>query len=88
MLRQIGMRPDDYFANRSQVAIREQIIDAVSGGMRAPDTFLQAVALYRGEDRTVEYLVLPKSLVEPIAEPPTERAQGVVRGEQEELCGS
>ncbi len=72
VLRQIGMRPDDYFANRSQVAIRQQIIEAVSDGLRAPDTFLRAVALYRGEDRTVDYVVLPKSLVEPIAAPSDE----------------
>jgi peptidyl-prolyl cis-trans isomerase D len=69
MLRQIGMRPEDYFANRSQVAIRQQIVEAVSDGLKAPDAFLHAVALYRGEDRTAEYLVLPKSLVEPVPAP-------------------
>ena len=51
------------------MAIRQQIVEAVSDGLKAPDTFLRAVALYRGEDRTAEYIVLPKSLVEPIEEP-------------------
>lgn len=69
VLRQVGMRPEDYLENRGQVAIRQQIVEAVSDGLKAPDTFLRAVALYRGEDRTAEYLVLPKSLVEPIEEP-------------------
>jgi peptidyl-prolyl cis-trans isomerase D len=69
VLRQIGMRPEDYLQNRGQVAIRQQIVEAVSDGLKAPDTFLRAVALYRGEDRTAEYIVLPKSLVEPIEEP-------------------
>ena len=69
VLRQIGMRPEDYLANRGQVAIRQQIVEAVSDGLKAPDTFLRAVALYRGEDRTAEYIVLQKSLVEPIEEP-------------------
>ena len=69
VLRQIGMRPEDYLQNRGQVAIRQQIVEAVSDGMKAPDTFLRAVALYRGEDRTAEYIVLPKSMVEPIEEP-------------------
>ncbi len=69
VLRQIGMRPDDYLANRSQVAKRQQIVEAVSDGLRAPDTFLKAVALYQGEDRTVDYVVLPKSLVEPVEAP-------------------
>ncbi len=68
-LRQIGMRPEDYLKNRAQVAIRQQIVEAVSDGLNAPDTFLRAVALYRGEDRTAEYIALPKSLVEPVEEP-------------------
>ncbi|PWK69778.1 peptidylprolyl isomerase [Aminobacter sp. AP02] len=72
ILRQIGMRPEDYLKNRAQVAVRQQIVEAVSDGLVAPDTFLRAVALYRGEDRTIDYLPLPKSLVEPIAAPSDE----------------
>lgn len=69
VLQQVGMRPEDYLTNRGQVAIRQQIVEAVSDGLEAPETFLRAVALYRGEDRTVDYIALPKSLVEPIADP-------------------
>ena len=69
MLRQVGMRPEDYLKNRAQVAVRQQIVEAVSDGLKAPDAFFKAVALYRGEDRTVDYLVLPKKLVEPIEAP-------------------
>lgn len=69
ILRQVGMRPEDYLKNRSQVAVRQQIVEAVADGLKVPDTFLRAVALYRGEDRTIDYLTLPKSLVEPIAAP-------------------
>jgi len=68
-LRNIGMRPEDYLRNRAQVAVRQQIVEAVSDGLKMPATFLKAVALYRGEDRTVEYIALPKSLVEPIENP-------------------
>jgi peptidyl-prolyl cis-trans isomerase D len=69
LLREVGMRPEDYLKNRAQVAVRQQIVEAVSDGLKAPDTFFKAVALYRGEDRTVDYLVLPKTLVEPIEAP-------------------
>jgi peptidyl-prolyl cis-trans isomerase D len=69
VLQQVGMRPDDYLTSRSKVAIRQQIVEAVSDGMKMPDAFLRAVALYRGEDRTVDYIALPKALVEPIEEP-------------------
>lgn len=73
VLSQIGMRPQDYLQNREQAAIRQQIVEAVSDGMDAPDTFLRAVALYQGEDRTVEFLVLPRSLVEPVPAPSEEQ---------------
>jgi len=69
VLRQVGMRPEDYFRNREQVAVRQQIVEAVSDGMKAPDTFLRAVALYQGENRTIEYLTLPPSIIPPVAAP-------------------
>ncbi|RRH99258.1 peptidylprolyl isomerase [Mesorhizobium tamadayense] len=69
LLREVGMRPEDYLKNRSQVAVRQQIVEAISDGLKAPQTFLKAVALYRGEDRTIDYLVLPKTLVQPIEAP-------------------
>ncbi len=69
LLRQVGMRPEDYLKNRAQVAVRQQIVEAVSDGLKAPDTFFKAVALYRGEDRTIDYLTLPKALVEPVEAP-------------------
>lgn len=73
VLSQVGMRPDDYLRNRQQVAVRQQIVEAVSDGMHAPDAFLRALSLHRDEDRTVEYVVLPPSLVEPIEEPSEEQ---------------
>lgn len=69
LLREVGMRPEDYLKNRAQVAVRQQIVEAVSDGLKAPDTFFKAVALYRGEDRTIDYLTLPKALVEPAEAP-------------------
>jgi peptidyl-prolyl cis-trans isomerase D len=42
VLRQVGMRPEDYLTNRQQVAIRQQIVEAVSDGMKTPDAYLNA----------------------------------------------
>lgn len=72
ILGQIGMRSEDYLRTRSQDAKRQQIVEAVSDGFRAPDTFLRAAALYQGEDRTAEFVVLPESLVQPVAAPSDE----------------
>jgi len=69
VLRQVGMRPEDYFRNREQVAVRQQIVEAVSDGMKAPDTFLRAVSLYQGENRTIEYVTLQESIVGSVAPP-------------------
>ncbi|TPL05659.1 MULTISPECIES: peptidylprolyl isomerase [unclassified Mesorhizobium] len=69
LLRELGMRPEDYLRNRSQVAVRQQIVEAISDGLKVPQTFLKAVSLYRGEDRTIDYVVLPKTLVQPIEAP-------------------
>lgn len=69
VLQQVGMRPEDYLRNREQAAVRQQIVDAASDGMKAPAVYYRALALYEGEDRTVEFVVLPRSLVEPVEEP-------------------
>ena len=61
VLRQIGMRPEDYLKNREQVAVRQQIVEAVSEGIAAPDAFLRAVTLYQGESRTIDYVALQRS---------------------------
>ena len=69
VLRNAGMRPEDYLKNREQVAVRQQIIEAVSDGLEVPDTYLKAVAVYRGENRTVDFLTLPQSLIGEIETP-------------------
>jgi peptidyl-prolyl cis-trans isomerase D len=69
VLRQVGMRPQDYFRNREQVAKRQQIVHAVTDGLPVPEAFLTAYALYDGEARTVDTLTLPASLVQPIEDP-------------------
>lgn len=73
VLRQVGMSPNDYLKNREQVAIRQQIVEGISDGLTTPDTFLKAMALYQGEDRTVEYVLLNRSLVEPVPAPTDEQ---------------
>ncbi|TWG99110.1 peptidyl-prolyl cis-trans isomerase D [Mesorhizobium sp. J18] len=75
VLRQVGMSAEDYLRSREQAAVRQQIVEAVSDGMKAPETLLRAMALYRGEDRTVEYVAVPRSLVEPIEDPSQEILQ-------------
>ncbi len=69
ILRQVGMRPQEYFDDVLNVGVRQQIVQTAIGGLRAPDAFLRATALYRGEDRTVDFIVLPQTLVPAVEEP-------------------
>lgn len=80
ILSQIGMTRDEYLRSQTQVARRQQIVDAVATGVAAPATLLQNIALYRGEDRTVEYVVLPRSMVEPVAAPTDDVLQTYFEG--------
>ena len=66
---EFGLSRQDYWDMEKKTAIRQQIVEAIADGVETPDTFLHAVALYNGEDRTVEYLILPQSLVLPIDPP-------------------
>lgn len=61
VLQSAGMRPEDYIRNREQVAIRQQVVEAVGDGVSAPEAMLKAFAFYRGETRTVSYVTLPES---------------------------
>lgn len=68
-LRNAGIREDDYIKERSKVAIRSQIVDAVSNGFAAPKTLVDALKLYRQESRGIDYLILTNANIEPIKAP-------------------
>lgn len=68
-LRNAGIREADYINERSKVAVRSQIVDAVSNGFTAPKTLVDALKLYREESRDVDYLLLTNANIEPIKAP-------------------
>jgi peptidyl-prolyl cis-trans isomerase D len=69
VLRNVGMRAEDYLQSRQSVAVRQQIVEAVADGVKLPDVYLEAMAVHTGESRDVDYIKLPVSLVQPIPEP-------------------
>ncbi|MFZ2100682.1 MAG: SurA N-terminal domain-containing protein, partial [Oricola sp.] len=68
-LRSIGMSEDDYIRNREDVAVRQQIVEAVTDGIAVPQVMLEAFAKHTGEKRDVEFLTVAESAIEPVAEP-------------------
>ncbi len=68
-LRNAGLREDDYIMERSKVAVRSQIVEAVSDGFTPPQVMLDALKQYRDESRNVEYLVLSNANIDPVKVP-------------------
>ncbi|WP_152048194.1 peptidyl-prolyl cis-trans isomerase [Aureimonas psammosilenae] len=69
LLSSIGMTENQFIQNRQQAAVRSQIVDAVARGANLPNAMKTAFGIYVGERRTADYVTLPVSKVEPVAEP-------------------
>lgn len=69
ILRNAGLREDDYIRNRSQVAVRSQVVEAVTDGYKAPAALTDAVKQYRNETRVVDYLLLSNANIDPVKAP-------------------
>lgn len=69
VLRNAGLREQDYINNRSQVAVRSQIVEALSDGYTPPKVLGDALRQYRNQTRTIEYLLLSNANVDPIKAP-------------------
>jgi peptidyl-prolyl cis-trans isomerase D len=53
-----GLSEAGYVALQRDVEIRRQIMSAVSAGVAVPKTYSDALALYNGEERAIEFIVL------------------------------
>ncbi|AYM81199.1 MULTISPECIES: peptidylprolyl isomerase [Agrobacterium] len=68
-LRNSGFREDDYIKERSKVAVRSQIVEAVSDGFAAPQVLVDALKQYRNEQRSVDYVILSNAVIPPVKAP-------------------
>ncbi len=69
VLRNAGLREQDYINSQSQTAIRSQIVDALSDGYGAPKVLTDAIGAYRHEKRTVDYLLLSNANIDAVKAP-------------------
>lgn len=72
VLRNAGLREQDYINNRSQVAVRSQIVEALSDGYTPPKVLGDALRQYRNQTRTIDYLLLSNANVDPVKAPSDE----------------
>jgi peptidyl-prolyl cis-trans isomerase D len=68
-LRNAGLRENDYILERSKVAVRSQVVEAVSDGFTPPQVLIDALKHYRDESRTVDYLLLSNANIDPVKAP-------------------
>jgi len=69
VLRNAGLTEKDYIRNRAQVAVRSQIVDAVTDGYKPPQVLADAIGKYRHETRTIDYLLLSNANIDPVKAP-------------------
>ncbi|HEV7319389.1 MAG TPA: SurA N-terminal domain-containing protein [Ensifer sp.] len=69
VLRNAGLREQDYINSQSQTAIRSQIVDALSDGYAAPKVLTDAIGAYRHETRSVDYLLLSNANIDAVKAP-------------------
>lgn len=69
VLSSAGMSEEDYLRSRGQVAVRTQIVEAVSDGFAAPEALIKALAQYDAETRDVDYLLLTPSSIDAVEAP-------------------
>lgn len=84
VLRQSGIRPQDYLENRAKVARRQQIVDAAATGIKMPDTMLKAIALYQGESRSADYITVPVEKADAIPAPADDALKAYFDAHKEE----
>jgi peptidyl-prolyl cis-trans isomerase D len=68
-LRNAGLQENEYINERSKVAVRSQVVEAVSDGFTPPQVLVDALKQYRDESRTVEYVLLSNANIDPVKAP-------------------
>lgn len=63
VLREVGMREEDYVHNRKAVAVRRQFLDAVASQVKVPDAFAQAYGAYEAQKRVFNFVTVGPSAV-------------------------
>ncbi|ASY62904.1 Peptidyl-prolyl cis-trans isomerase PpiD [Sinorhizobium sojae CCBAU 05684] len=69
VLRNAGLTEKDYIRNRAQVAVRSQVVDAITDGYKAPDVLAEAIGKYRHETRSIDYLMLSNANIDAVKAP-------------------
>lgn len=71
-LAQIGMSESDYVENRQSVAVRNQLLEAISANTQSSQTYIDAYNKYRSEKRVFEYAIISADMLSDVPVPTTD----------------
>ncbi|WP_274605694.1 peptidylprolyl isomerase [Afifella marina] len=69
LLANAGLREEDYIDDMRERMVRRQIASAIAGDVSAPKPMLDAFYRYQNEARTISYVTVDTSAIEPVGEP-------------------
>jgi peptidyl-prolyl cis-trans isomerase D len=81
--RQLGLSEYGFLALRRSEEIRQQLTDAITAGVRAPDALAEALHKYRNEARTVEHFTIDPSVAISLPEPDPAKLKEVYEANKE-----
>ncbi len=68
-----GFTEETFLETERELIARQQVVDGIVGGLRAPEAYLRAVNVFQSEERTARWMRLTDDAIGPIADPtPTE----------------
>lgn len=68
-LRSAGYTEDDYIKDRSNLAVRNQILEAVQDGFAPPQVLVDALKQHENEQRSIDYILLSNANIDPVKAP-------------------
>lgn len=81
--RQLGLSEYGFLALRRSEEIRQQLTDAITAGVRAPDALAEALHRYRNEARTVEHFTIDPGVAISLPEPDPAKLKEVYEANKE-----
>lgn len=84
VLRNVGMRQEDYIRNRGNIAVRNQLVTALTGEIAAPETFGELLGQYQSQKRVFDYVVVSPEVLETVPEPADEELQAFYDANKED----
>ncbi|MEH3108728.1 MAG: SurA N-terminal domain-containing protein [Agrobacterium cavarae] len=68
-LRSAGYTEDDYIKDRSNLAVRNQILEAIQDGFTPPQVLVDALKQHENEQRSIDYILLSNANIDPVKAP-------------------